>query len=732
MTPTENGTFPNAVPGADTTRSVKPLLVQYLLMARRHLWIVVGIVVAALFAGLVLTLLATPQYTSSSRIEISRQQDNVTNVEGLRRDDYGPSLEFYATQYELLRTRSLAERIVRRLRLSRNDAFFEAHGVEPEGPSGSGTLTQAQLASRQGAAASLLLGHVAINPVRESALVDVAYTSGNPEISAEISNAWVQEFTQQSMDRRFASTADARVFLEERLATLRQRLQQSESDLVNYAARQGIVRISDTETADGRTRTTETIASANVRSLNNALAEATAERVRAEGLLRAAQSRGTSPIQLNSIALDNMRARRADLSAELSRLLVRFEPEYPEARAVREQLRELDGNIAAEARRIQSDSRGTLESAFTAAQQRESALRERVDTLLGQLGTENRASIQYNIFQREVDTNRQLYDALLQRYKEIGVAGVGSNSIAVVDQATASGSPSSPNLPRNLFVALMLGTLLAAGLVFALESIDEGIRDPQMVPDLLGVPLLGAIPWLSDNEEEFAESLYDPKSESAEAYMTVRTNLAFSTDHGVPRSLCIISTSPAEGKSSTSLALAHTIVRTGKRVVLVDADLRRPRLAERLGLQSLYGLSNFLAGEGELSTLVQPTKQAGMFFLAAGPIPPSASELLSGDRMPALVTQLLTQFDHVVVDCPPMLGLSDGPLIARAVEGIVYVVEADRTALRGAKAALERLKEARTRLFGVVVTKYKAKRGGYGYGYDYGYGDDQSKDRNRN
>jgi polysaccharide biosynthesis transport protein len=720
----------SAVPGTDSVRTSKPLLVQYLLLARRHLWLVIGIVTAALFAGLVLTLLATPQFTAASRIEVSRQQDNVTNVEGLRREEYGPSLEFYATQTQLLKSRALAERVVRRLRLARNEAFFAAHGVEPAGAEGAAdanqALTRSQMESRQGSAAGLLLGNIGISQVRDSSLFDVSYSSANPALSAEIANAWVQEFIQQSMDRRLASTADARLYLEEQLSTLRRRLQQSEADLVNYAARQGIVRISEAETADGRTRTTETIASANVRALNTALAEATSERVRAEGLLRAAQARGSSPMQQTSIALDNMRARRADLSAELSRLLVRFEPEYPEARALREQLRELDANIAAEARRIQTDNRSTLQTAFEAAQQRETTLRAQVDGLLAALSTENRASIQYNIFQREVDTNRQLYDALLQRYKEIGVAGVGTNNIAVVDSATTPGSPSSPVLPRNLFIALVLGLVLASGLVFALEAIDEGIRDPQQVPDVFGVPLLGAIPWLSDEEDDFTSALNDPKSETAEAYMTVRTNLAFSTDHGVPRSLCIISTSPAEGKSSSSLALAHTLVRTGKKVVLVDADMRRPRLAERLGLDARQGLSNFLAGESELGALVQATQPNGLYFIAAGPIPPSASELLSGERLQTLVTQLLERFDHVIIDCPPMLGLSDGPLIARTVEGIVYVIEAERTTVRGAKASIERLRDARTRLFGVLVTKYRSKRGGYGYGYDYGYGSGQS------
>jgi len=712
--------------GQAPRRAAAPIILEYWNIAHRHLWLIAGIVVALLVAGLVVTLLMTPQYTATSRIEIARQQANVTNVEGIQREESSPDLEFYSTQYSLLNARSLAERVGRRLRLARNAEFFAAHGVDPEGEAlfgaNGGTLSAANLRERERQVTEILLDQIAITPIRGSALVDVQYTSGSAVLSTQIANAWVQEFIQQSMDRRFASTSDARVYLETRLQGLRERLEQSERDLVNYAAREGIVRLSEARAEDGRTRTTQTLASTDLETLNRALTVATAERVEAEGELRAAMSRRASNQSVQNVAINQIRQRRAEAAAKYAELLVRFEPEYPAAREAQQAIRALDNAIAVEEGRVKE----SFETAADAARQRENSLRARVDGLLGRFDAENRANIQYNIYQREVDTNRQLYDSLLQRYKEIGVAGVGTNNIAIVDGAIAPNRPSSPKLILNLALALLIGLAIAAIAVFILENLDEGLKEPGQIPDKLGVPLLGAIPLVP--EEQGAEQISDPKSVLSEAYMTVRTNLAFSTDHGLPRTLALTSTSPSEGKSTSSFALAQVVGRTGKSVVVIDVDMRRPMMATMLGLSNAKGVANYLSGEGDWQGLIQKTDKQNVSFVAAGPTPPSASELLSSDRLSQLLASLMEAFDHVIVDCPPMLGLSDAPLIARSVEGIVYVIEAERTAVRAAQAAIGRLKESRGHVFGAILTKYRASQSGYGYGYGFGYGYGRDQD----
>ena len=396
--------------------------------------------------------------------------------------------------------------------------------------------------------------------------------------------------------------------------------------------------------------------------------------------------------------------------------MVQFEPGYPAARALAAQIKVLDASIAREEGRGLS-GRSTE---YREALNREKALTERVAALKSQLSQQQAASIQYNIYQREADTNRQLYDALLQRYKEIGVAGVGANNIAIVDTARPPERPSAPNLPMNLLIALVGGIVLAGVVTFALNQIDEGFRDPSQVGRVLEVPFLGSVPEAEGGDG--LKALSDVKSAVSEAYLSIRSNLAFSTDHGVPRSFMVTSTRPAEGKSTTSFALATVLARTGQRVLLIDADMRNPSGHVYTGVANQFGLSNVLAGENDWQKLIVQPEELAFSVMPAGPQPPNAAELLSSDRMKNLIEQLLEHFTIIVVDSPPILGLADAPLLARSVEGSIMVVEAGGVAARGVKSALARLQAVHANIFGVVMTKLKDRHAGHGYGYGYGYG----------
>lgn len=700
-----------------------PILVQYWQIFVRWKWVIFGIIISALAFGFIVTLLRTPKYTATARIEISREQKNITKVEGLESPESGRDLEFYQTQYSLLSARSLAERVSRTLKLASNDKFFIAHGVKPDdqsvfSSSSNRALTGDEREKRERQVMLLLRRNVSISPIRGSALIDINYTCGSPALAAQIANAWTQQFIESSMDRRFASTADARKFLEERLADLRLRLETSERELVTYASQKGIVALGKTQSDDGKTRVNRTLASSDLESLNEALGKATADRLTAESKAQRVAPNGANVEALRNLAITTLRQKRAEAAADYARLMVQFEPGYPPAHALAEQIRALDTGIAREEDRITNSQ--ALE--YRQALQSETNIRNEVKRLKLKLDEQQRDSIQYNIYQREADTNRELYDGLLQRYKEIGVAGVGANNIAIVDTAKAPERPSAPSLPLNLILALLGGVGLAALATFALEQVDEGLRDPSQVNRLLQIPLLGSVPDVDENDA--LDLLGDVKSSLSEAYLSIRSNLAFSTDHGVPRSFMVTSTRPAEGKSTTSLALATFLGRTGKNVIIVDADMRSPSLHGFFGGNNQEGLSNFLAGEDDWKRLIKPTSVKGLSQITAGPTPPSAAELLSSDRMRNLVQQLLEAYEHVVIDSPPILGLADAPLLSRAVEGCIFVVEAEGVAVRGLKVSLERLRSVHAHVFGAVLTKLKQKHVGYGYGYgdSYNYG----------
>jgi capsular exopolysaccharide synthesis family protein len=402
-------------------------------------------------------------------------------------------------------------------------------------------------------------------------------------------------------------------------------------------------------------------------------------------------------------------------------LLSQFEPKYPPAKALESQVQVLDAAIAGEEARVRS----SLQQAYNAAAGRERALQARVDALKGNLTDLRQRSIQYNIYQRDADTNRELYNALLQRYKEIGVAGgIEQNNIAVVDAAKLPDRPSQPSLLINLVLAMIAGGLGGIALAAALEQIDEAIGDPGEAQEKLGLPLLGTLPRVKSGGP--LDALEDPRSPLVEAYLAVQANLELSTARGMPRSLAVTSTRPREGKSTTAIALAQSLARAHRKVVLVDADLRAPSVHSAFGVASASGVSNFLAGADNLDVAVHATDHEGLSVMPAGPQPPNAADLLTGERLRVLVERLQASFDHVIVDSPPVIGLADAPLVASAVEAVIYVVEARSTQAGVVRNALNRLATAHANVLGTVLTKFEARRAhlgyGYGYGYDYGYG----------
>ena len=334
-------------------------------------------------------------------------------------------------------------------------------------------------------------------------------------------------------------------------------------------------------------------------------------------------------------------------------------------------------------------------------------------------------SIQYNILQRELDTTRTLYEGLLQRYKEVGVtAGVAANNISIVDLATPPTEPSAPNLLVNILLASLLGLGLGVVLALVLEALDETVASPDDVESKLGVPVLGVVPLL-DKGETPAEALADIRSSFSEAYYSLRTALQFSTPDGAPGSMLVSSARPAEGKSTTAYAIALNLTRVGRRVLLVDGDLRNPSMHRIVGVENERGMSNLLSGSGDLAELAHRTGHENLYFIPCGPLPPNPAELWGGERMGMFLREVRQQFDHVVIDGPPVLGFADSPLLASMVNGVVFVIESRGTRRGQARGALKRLLVGRAHLLGIVLTKFNAKStsyGGYDYAYDYQYG----------
>jgi capsular exopolysaccharide synthesis family protein len=703
-----------------TTGERLPILRQYLRIAMRWRYVILGVTVAFLLAGLIATLLMTPKYTAQATIEISREASKVTDFQGVDREASVADQEFYQTQYGLLRSRLLSERVAAQLKLVDDKNFFEMFGVSDNDPAFqlvNGRYPANGRAVRQRKAGEVLLENLGVAPTRLSRLVDIRFTSPDAIFSARVANAWSENFIQTNLERKVQATSYGRNLLQRQLAQLKERLDASQRQLVGYASAERIINLPAQPTGDGRTTSERSIVADDLAALNASLSQATADRIQAEARYGQAGRAGASTEALRNQAINNLRQRRAELAAEYQRLMVQFEPGYPAAQAIQSQITQLDRSIAREEGRVS----GSLEADYREAREREQALQAKVEQLKGSYLDLRRRSIQYNIYQQEVDTNRALYDGLLQRFKEIGVAGgVGVNNISIVDPADAPQKPSSPRLLVNLAVALLAGLGLGALAAFALEQIDEAIADPGEVERRLGLPLLGSVPKLDDGTPK--EALLDRKSELIDAYLAVQTNLAFTTEHGVPRSFSVTSTRPAEGKSTTALALATTLARAKRRVILVDGDMRSPSVHHLGGVGHDHGLSNFLSGQDDIGPLTFEMQDLGFTAMSAGPIPPNAAELLTGNRLSLLIDELLKHYDHVVIDSPPVMGLADAPLIASRVDGVIYAVESHGIRSSMVRTALGRLASANARVLGGVLTKFEAKKAHFGYGYEYGYG----------
>lgn len=703
----------NAAPTMD-----EPSILQhYLRIALRWRWVIIGATIAMMALGLVVTLLMTPQYTAASTIEILRESDQVTSFEGVERETSIADQEFYQTQYGLLEARTLAERVATELNLVDDPDFFEMFGAAQEDEAAfqmsNGRYPVQGRAERQRIAGEVLLDNVSVEPTRLSRLVDISFTSPDPAFSTRVANAWAENFIETNLERKVQSTSYGRDALQRQLADYKQRLDESQRQLVTYASNQEIINLPATsEGAEERP-----IVADNLAALNSVLSEAIADRIAAEARFRQAGSAGSTAAALGNTAINNLRQRRAELAAEYQQLMVRFEPGYPEAEALQQQISALDSAITREESRVS----GSVQAEYRQAVQRESALQSRVNALKEEYLDLRRRSIQYNIFEQEVDTNQALYDGLLQRFEEIGVAGgVGVNNVAIVDLADIPQRPSSPRLILNMLIALLGGLLLGVAIALGLEQLDESIGDPTELQRRLGLPLLGSVPKVED--ETPMESLLDRKSELVDAYLAIQTNLGFTTQHGIPRAFSVTSTRPGEGKSTTALSLATLLARSGRRVILIDGDMRSPSVHQLAGVDHDRGLSNFLTGDDAIESLVFRMEDLGLDAMTAGPIPPNAAELLTGARLSLLVERLLETYDHVVVDSPPVLGLADAPLIGSQLDGVIYAVESHGIRSTQVKTALGRLASARVKVFGGIVTKFDARKAHFGYDYDYGYG----------
>lgn len=694
--------------------------IRYVLAAiRTNLLVIVAIMAAALAIALVATLLDTKRYTAAASVQINDQsqrvlgndQENEAQVNGSWDTD-----RFLQTQVDVLKSRALAVRVMKRLRLEGSAKFYDQMEVAAPGVGATPTAVR-------DLTIGLLRGNMQVKLPRTSRVATITFESTDPGLSAQVANAFAEEFIQASLQQRYDSSAYARNFVANQLQDAKGKLEESERNLNAYARSAGLIRTRDLE--QGRTGNegdagsgASSVTTASLLQLNAAASQAKANRIAAEARLRSLNTKSLLADRdaMQNPAVQQLFTQRADVEAKLQDELTRHLEGHPNVKQLRAQLKAIDNQLNIAAQNVRSGARAEYEAAVTTERQ----LSAQVSALKSATLAEQDSSVQYNLLAREADTNRALYDGLLQRYKELNAsAGISTSNIAIIDLAEPPQGPSSPNLMKNLAYALLAGLGIAAITTFLRNQFDDTVRVPEDIEHKLELPLLGVIP--RSRETDLVDELSDPKSPVSEGYNSLRGALLYSTSHGLPKSLLVTSSQPSEGKTTTSYAIAQGFARMGRKVLLVDVDLRRPSLHRRLELDNEKGMSTLLTHQDSVDHVVKPSGLKNLDVITSGPVPPSPTELIASTRMEELIGELGLRYDVVIFDSPPILGLADAPLMSALVDGVIFIIESERARRGSLKTSLRRLRTMRPMLLGAVLTMFDPSKAGHRYSEYYGY-----------
>lgn len=715
--------------GRDTLESdqrFSPL--KLLFYAVQYRWLIVIMAVAGLVAGVIITMMQTPKYQATTQLEVLVPSAKVfQDIEVVSENS---DVRAFLTAREKLRSRALAQRVVFQLGLSEKpdflfptpdfspiNIFYRAFGIS-KAPSTEGKTPE----QREAIAIDRVLSGLTVDLVPNTSLLSITFNDQKPKYASDVANQVAQSFIDQRLDQTGETSDLARQFIQEQVLQVKRRLQKSEEELVAYAKDAGITITGEEKSLIG----------SNIETLNTALATAIQERLDAGRMvdqIDKGRAASLGPV-LESEGLQKITEKLSDLTSQYQQKLGILKPGFPEMQQLQAQIKELQRLYDNGVLTI-TDS---LRQRYQEAQNKEADLKTKLAEMETQQVIFNDKNIKYTILKREVDSNRSQYDSLIAKLNEVGVSSeLKTQSAAIVDFAALPERPYSPRLSLNLAAALALFMALGASVIYVIELLNNTFTSPEQIEKELGLALLGILPYVDDRE--LATSIADQKSGLSEAYRSLRTSLQFSGAEGAPRSLIVTSSEPSEGKSTTSFKLGQDFAALGARVLIVDGDLRKPNLHRLFGLDNTIGLSNLLTNtvrKEDLASIFRATKYPNVTVLTSGTIPPNPADLLSSPKMALIVTNLGKRFDLVIIDAPPVVGLSDAPILSRLAEGTLMVISTNQVTRKSAKTALKRLRAAGANVVGAAMSKFAVNKFDYNYAYKYmnyqyyNYGTDSS------
>ncbi len=692
---------------------------EYLRIILKRRWLIATIVIVITSIVAIYSFMAEPVYRATCQVLIEKENPKVVNVEEVLGVD-ATGRDYYQTQYEILKSRSLALKVIKALDLEHNPEFM------PKPPTLIGSIIswikgifpskkESRPKSKYDRLIDAYLARLKIQPIRNSRLVNISFEAKDPALAAKVANAHAKFYIESNIERKFEASKEAVRWLKKRIKEVKKKLEEAELALQRYREKEGLASVDFEER--------QSIILKSLDELNTALNKAKTERIEKESLYKELIKVANNPEKIDSLPavvenplIQKLKAEYIKLVAEYYKMGKKYGPAHPVMVRLRSEIKAIKRNIAQEVKNIAESIKVEYKIALENEQQILKAMEEKKKEALEL----NKKQIQYNVLKREVEVNRSLYESLLKRLKEAGVTeDLKVTNISIVDPASVPEKPVKPKKKLNIILSLITSLFLGIFLAFFLEYLDNTVKYPSEVERHFKTPLLGIIGKIefetANPKKEELIIVTESKSHIAESFRTIRTNLSFASPDTEKKTFIISSALPSEGKTLVSANLAVSFSQVEKKVLLLDCDLRRPRIHQIFNLERNEGLSEFLSGSSELK--VKETRFPNLKVITSGVIPPNPAELLASKKMRNLLEQIKEEFDMIIIDSAPILSAADSIEIVPLTNGVVMVIKAASTPIPSVQTAIDQISDVGGKVIGCILNNVDLEKENYYYSY---------------
>jgi len=630
----------------------------------------------------------------------------VKDVVELGTGTYWATKEFYETQYRIIQSTAVAQRVAEKLGLNSDPEFRDPSGQNPI------------------AVARAIQARVRVVPVKDSRIGSIVVEDTKPQRAALIANTLGETYIEYNLDYKLEGAKTANSWLSEQAVEYKKKLRDSELGLYEFRRQRNLLaaRLDDRQnmTAKNLDHVSEELSRIRLKRIE---IEATRKLiVAARDNMSAAES--IPEVQASSV-VTNLRSSFVQLVKERAELVSKYGPEHPKMKMIEAQILAIKTAYQKEI----SNVLATFENQYKAIVEQERALLRVMEDEKQEAIELSKVEVEYIPLSREAEENLKLYNLISAREREIDLTGLlRTNNVRLLERATVPGSPVRPRPMQSLMLALLLGVSLGVGLVFLMETFDNTLKSPSDVESTLGIPVLGMVPIIGGKDgsatpEKIRERdlgiFTDPKSLAAECCRSIRTNILFMSPDHPPHTIVVTSPSPQEGKTTTTINLAVTMSEAGGRVLVIDTDMRRPRLHRSFGVPNQVGLSTVVVGKSTLDEAIKRTEVPNLDVLCCGPVPPNPSELLHAEKFAEVIRECARRYDRVILDSPPTSAVTDPAVLGNLCDGVILVVKGGETKRESALMARRQLLSAKAKILGVIVNEIDFSNPAYGYQYYY-------------